>query len=105
MQGGVERRLDDLVRDLRDWVYAEMKETTPEWKYPDVLFIAFGESTNDFALEIFIDDVTREHFDRQDRVITELHKDIAERLREANIDMPVPQRELSIRNGHTVIGR
>ena len=85
LKDGEERRLDDLARNLRDYVYTGLKETTPEWKYPQVNFTSF-EAGFTFTLEAFVDDVRREHYERHERVETELRRDIVAQLRAKNVE-------------------
>ncbi|MFZ5569074.1 MAG: mechanosensitive ion channel domain-containing protein [Thermodesulfobacteriota bacterium] len=58
-----------------------------------VLFMAFGESSLDFQLRIWIDDV-----DKGPKVISALNLDIERRFREAGIEIPFPQRDLHLRS-------
>ncbi|MCZ7568606.1 MAG: mechanosensitive ion channel [Ardenticatenaceae bacterium] len=93
---GEERRLDDAVRALRDWAYSGLKETTPEWKYPDVVFEDLGPGGFHFTLEVFVDDIRLEHFERQERVVTELRRDIVEAFRAAGISFATPRQEVTL---------
>lgn len=93
---GEERRLDDAVRALRDWAYSGLKETTPEWKYPYVVFEDLGPGGFHFTLEVFVDDIRREHFERQERVLTELRCEIVEAFRAAGISFATPRQETTL---------
>lgn len=96
LERGEERRLDDAVRALRDWAYSGLKETTPEWKYPYVVFEDLGPGGFHFTLEVFVDDIRREHFERQERVATELRRDIVEAFRAAGITFATARQEVTL---------
>ena len=63
------------------------------FRTPQVLFLGFGESSLDFELRIWLSDA-----DHRLRVQSELHQEIDRRFREANIEIPFPQRDLHLRS-------
>lgn len=60
---------------------------------PTVRFVAFGESSLDFELRVYIP-----HPDLQLETKHDLHMDIDRRFREAKIEIAFPQRDLHIRD-------
>ena len=60
---------------------------------PSVRFVAFGESSLDFELRVYIP-----HPDLFLETKHELHMDIDQRFREANIEIAFPQRDVHIRD-------
>ena len=60
---------------------------------PQVLFLSFGESSLDFELHVWIVEV-----DEILKVKSELHREIDRIFREANIEIPFPQRDLHLRS-------
>lgn len=58
---------------------------------PEVLFMDFGESSLDFELRVWIQDV-----DRRLQVRSALYHDIEENFRELDISIPFPQRDLHL---------
>ncbi|MCF6220548.1 MAG: mechanosensitive ion channel [Robiginitomaculum sp.] len=60
---------------------------------PTVLFLGFGDSTLDFDLRVFLRDFTQRFI-----VSHELHMAIDAALRDANIEIAFPQRDLHIKN-------
>jgi potassium efflux system protein len=60
---------------------------------PQVLFLRFGESSLDFELRAWVNDV-----DYRLQVISELHQGIDRRFREASIEIAFPQRDLHLRS-------
>jgi MscS family membrane protein len=80
LESGNEQRVDDRVREVEDWLHTDFKETTPDWKYPEVSFVKFGDDMLDFKLQFQIDDISREHLNRRSRVETELRREIWELL-------------------------
>jgi potassium efflux system protein len=63
---------------------------TPE---ATALFLGFGDSSLDFEVRVFLRD-----FAQRFRVSHELHMAIDQALREVNIEIPFPQRDLHIKN-------
>lgn len=60
---------------------------------PAVIFFGFGASSLDFELRVWIAD-----FDHHLQVLTEINRDIDQRFRELNIEIPFPQRDLHLRS-------
>jgi len=60
---------------------------------PKVFFLAFGESSLDFELRIWISDV-----ENRRQVQSELHQEIDRRFRELGIEIAFPQRDLHVRS-------
>ena len=60
---------------------------------PQVLFLAFGESSLNFELRVWVKDV-----DNRLQVVSELHQLIDRRFRAANIEIAFPQRDLHLRS-------
>lgn len=60
---------------------------------PMVLFFGFGDSTLNFELRIFIEDIVR-----QPIVTSNIFLEIARRFRDQGIEIPFPQRDLHIRD-------
>jgi small-conductance mechanosensitive channel len=68
---------------------------------PQVLFLGFGESSLDFTLHVWVVDV-----DDILKVKSDLHREIDRIFREAQIEIPFPQRDLHLRSvDETVMGR
>jgi len=63
------------------------------WPAAHVLFTEFGDSALQFELRVFIGDVEQRSF-----VASDLHFAIDDAFRKAGIEMPFPQREVSLRN-------
>ena len=62
---------------------------------PSVFFVAFGESSLDFELVVWSDEMSH----RPRRFRSDLNFAIEKNLREAGIEIPFPQRDLHIRSG------
>jgi potassium efflux system protein len=60
---------------------------------PQVLFLRFGDSSLEFELRVFVSDVRNSM-----TVISELHREIDRRFREARIEIAFPQRDLHVRS-------
>ena len=63
--------------------------TTPE---PKALFMGFGDSSLNFELRVWVSDI-----DKRRDAQSALHQDIDKRFRDADIEIPFPQRDLHIR--------
>lgn len=63
---------------------------------PLIFFMGFGDSSLDFQLRVWIDDI-----DYINVVRSELNQEIDRRFRERNIEIPFPQRDIHIRSDAT----
>lgn len=66
---------------------------------PSVFFVAFGDSTLDFEIRAFVDSI-----DKRLRVQHEINIQVARVLRENDIEIPFPQRDLHIRSAPGLTG-
>jgi potassium efflux system protein len=71
---------------------AEQHPLVTKIQRPQVLFMDFGESSLDFELRVFVEDVSNRL-----QVMSELHQEIDRRFREAGVEIPFPQRDIHIR--------
>ena len=83
---------------VRDVLLAVAKQNegvlqTSAYPEPVVLFRAFGDSSLNFELRVFLHDI-----DKRIRVISELNFAIDKAFREEGIEIPFPQRDLHIKN-------
>ena len=83
------------VRDLLEQVAREHPEVISDGSAPEpvVLFRAFGDSSLDFELRVFIRNI-----DRRLRVISDLNFAIDASFREHGIEIPFPQRDVHVRD-------
>jgi hypothetical protein len=94
---GHEQRLDDLLLDLVTWLRLNFKEPAVTWKAPDINFMGPDDRGMRFAIELFIDDIELEHFERQERVRRELTTEMVRRLRAAGVELPFAQQVITLR--------
>ena len=66
---------------------------TGDYPEPVVLFRAFGDSSLNFELRVFLRDI-----DKRIRVVSELNFAIDKAFREAGIEIPFPQRDLHVKD-------
>ncbi len=64
---------------------------------PTVYFIGFGDSSLDFEVRVFVNEVSQRL-----QVTHELHMEIDRALRDKNIEIPFPQRDIHIRSNVAV---
>ena len=95
--GGHEQRLDDLLLALVAWLRLHFKEPAVAWKDPDINFLGPDDRGMRFAIELFIDDIELEHFERQERVRRELTMELVRRLRAAGVELPNAQQTITLR--------
>jgi len=88
-----EWRLDTLVEEFNQWMFAEFVRPAEEWELPTVE-IDLGDYTFNYKLTFFVDDIQAERFGRLDRVLSDLKTRVAERLAEEEINMPNPVRSV-----------
>lgn len=72
---------------------AEANSMVARMPAPKVFFLAFGESSLDFQLRVWISDV-----ENRRQVQSELHQEIDRRFRELGIEIAFPQRDLHLRS-------
>jgi small-conductance mechanosensitive channel len=72
---------------------AEAHSMVARMPTPRVFFLAFGESSLDFQLRVWISDV-----ENRRQVQSELHQEIDRRFRELGIEIAFPQRDLHVRS-------
>jgi small-conductance mechanosensitive channel len=60
---------------------------------PSIFFMAFGDSSLDFQLRVWIDDI-----DYMNLVRSELNQEIDRQFRERGIEIPFPQRDIHLRS-------
>jgi MscS family membrane protein len=94
---GREQRLDDLLLELVTWLRLHFKEPEVAWKAPDINFLGPDDRGMRFAVELFIDDIELEHFERQERVRRELTRELVRRLRGAHVELPYAQQTIIVR--------
>ena len=71
--------------------------TDPE---PQVLFVGFGDSSLDFEVRVWINNL-----DERLQVMSDLHREIERRFTEAGVEIPFPQRDLHLRTVDPAAGR
>ena len=81
-----------------------MKETTPEWKYPQARVARYGEWGLELALEFYVDNIMLDHYERQGNVEDDLRKDVLASFRQAGVEIPVPQQDIRFRGATVVSG-
>ena len=86
----VQRLILDVVRGNRDVLQDPS---------PSVYLVAFGDSTLDFEIRAFVDSL-----DKRLRVQHEINIEVGRLLRENDIEIPFPQRDLHIRSAPGLVG-
>lgn len=83
-----EMRLDDMAQKLAEWLLKDYKIPPQPWKEPEASFDKFADSSVNLILDFYVDDIRQEHFQRQQRVVTEIAKEIHTQI---GPKMPFPQ--------------
>lgn len=89
-----EATLQLLVEDFKNWLNTEFKQVHDIYKDPSISFKNFGQSSINISLEIYIDNIILEHFERKQRVVREVAFEMIQRLQESNIEIPCQQIEI-----------
>ena len=76
----MELRIDDLVKELLDWIKVEYKVVPGDWKEPEVSFKKFDGSSALLQVWFFVDNIRLEHDGRGRRVKTEIARHIREQF-------------------------
>lgn len=84
-----EWRLDTLVEEFSQWMFAEFVRPAQEWELP-VVELDLGDYTFNFKSTFFVDDIQAERFGRLDRVLSDFKERVAERFAEEGINLPNP---------------
>jgi small-conductance mechanosensitive channel len=84
-----EWRLDTLVEEFVQWMFAEFVRPTEEWQLPKVE-LALGDYSYNFKLIFFVDDIQAEQFGRLNRVLSDITERITELFTEEGINLPNP---------------
>lgn len=80
-----------VLNTLRECAEANPMVVTT--RAPRALFVAFGESSLDFELRVWVSDI-----DNMREVQSDLHQEIDWRFRQLGIEIPFPQRDLHIQS-------
>jgi len=67
------------------------------WQWPDAKVKNFGESTVDFSVEFFVDNVVGYHFGALDDVLSRIRLAILARFAKEGVEIPFPQRDIRFR--------
>jgi small-conductance mechanosensitive channel len=92
------KRIDVESTNIAIWLYEKFKDPYEKWKDPNAEFEDFGDSAVMFNLEFFVDEIKSERFERIDRVMSDLKRNVFEELRDNNIEIPFPQQDVWFRN-------
>lgn len=93
-----ETRLDDLTQEFVNWIRTQYKLLPETWKEPQITFKSFGSSSVDLELDLYVDDIRLEHFERKQRVVTDIAKEIHKRFGEEGIEIPFPQMDVKLKS-------
>ena len=87
--------IDSDLRELSAWLKTEFKEPFPSWKYPLTPVESFDDSGITVSMKFYIDNVRMEKYLRPFNAFTQIRLRIYERLSNAGIIIPFPQRDLN----------
>lgn len=99
LHGDQELRLDDRIKAIERHFSNAFLLNVGHWQLPSAKLVDASGDTLKFELEVFIDDVVREHFQRAERVTTELLMEI-DRIRSVysaalnHAPLPIPAESL-----------
>lgn len=92
------QRIDTKLSVFISWLDEKFKDPYEEWKDPDADFEDMGDSALIFNFEFFVDDIKSERYERMGRVISDLRRNLFEKLTSENIELPFPQQDTWFRN-------
>ncbi len=98
LRGQQEFQLDDYIEETAQRLKDNFMVKVHGYQYPDVDFVGFGESTLDFSLQFFIDDLVGDHCERLGDVFSEIGTELKTRFDAQHIEIPFPQRDIWVRN-------
>lgn len=81
-----EDALDTELVTTRDWMHTiQFMETLPEWKMPSVTVNSVSDSAIEYTLIYNVDDIKRQHFERESYVNSGIMLDLYETCKRENI--------------------
>ena len=89
--------IDTQLHDLADWLKGEFKDPSPSWKYPIAPMEGFDDSSIHMTVKLYIDNVRMERYLRPANTYTQIRLRIFERLLNAGIIIPFPQRDIHLK--------
>src|ERR1043165_1680982 len=95
--------IDSDLRELSEWLKIHFKEPYPSWKYPLAPIENFEDSGVTVSMKFYIDNVRMDKYLRAANAFTQMRLRIYERLNNAGIDIPYPQRDVNVRRPVSVI--
>jgi len=96
--GAGEFQIDAELKEIANFYSERFMLKVPGFRYPDADFQKFGESSVDFRLEFFVDDLVGEHFERLGDVVSDVGIWIKQQFDVKSIEIPFPQRDVWFRN-------
>ncbi|NMG05517.1 mechanosensitive ion channel family protein [Brasilonema sp. UFV-L1] len=85
---GDETRLDDAVMQISSWMRENFKTTRNQWQEPKIWLSEVREGmSKNFSVKFYVDDITLEHFERGNRVESEVNRELAWQLRRAYLSL------------------
>jgi MscS family membrane protein len=78
-----ETRLDTLVSDIRTWMKESFKTTRNEWQNSKVWVDNFSSADRSYNVRFYVDNVALEHYQRGQRVKSEINQELTWQLRQA----------------------
>ncbi|MBW4632224.1 MAG: mechanosensitive ion channel family protein [Iphinoe sp. HA4291-MV1] len=83
-----ETRLDDAVIQVSNWMRENFKTTRNEWQEPKIWLSEVREGmSKNFSIKFYVDDITLEHFERGNRVESEVNRELSWQLRRAYLSL------------------
>ncbi|MEM7726177.1 MAG: mechanosensitive ion channel domain-containing protein [Cyanobacteria bacterium P01_A01_bin.45] len=78
--GSYQTRLDDYALKVMEWLQNEFKASTTLWKQPTIRLSNLNSETIHFTIKFYIDHIKLEHWERSDRVTSEVRQEMLRRL-------------------------
>lgn len=97
-RGAAQYGVNQEIKDISKWFDGTFMLIVPGFRFPDADFVGFGESSLDFRLEFFVDDLMGEHYERLGDVQSEIGIAIKEKFDALSIEIPFPQRDVWFKN-------
>lgn len=76
----LELRLDDVSKNMLEWIQKEYKVVPPYWKNPEVMLKQFDGERLVLELSFYVDNIRLEHDERAKRVRTEIGRQVRDAL-------------------------
>jgi small-conductance mechanosensitive channel len=91
-----EHRVQEVVHDLIVLAGRRFPQAVGHHRAPDTSVSALSASSIDLTVDLFVDDIVGDYYERRDDVKTEILAEVVQKFRKANISIPYAHLDVSV---------